>query len=45
MYINVDICTAVNLNGVVCGIVNFLDQFYFSEIKGTIRIWMATIFT
>lgn len=31
--VSVDICTAVNLNDVVYGIVNFLDQFNPSKIK------------
>lgn len=41
--LSVDICTAVNLIGVVCGIVNFLDQFYFRKIKEESRIWMAIV--
>lgn len=31
--LSVDICTAVNLNDVVCGIVNFLDQFIYRKTK------------
>lgn len=43
--VGVDICTSVNLNGEVHGIVNFLDQFYFRMVKEESRNWMATVLT
>lgn len=42
---NVEICTSVNLNGELHGIVNFLDQFYFRKVKKESRNWMAIVLT